>query len=143
MRFLGLNVFDAFMFRGTTKTVNVTFFLEQSLQAWRQSINQVVNAINFNKPDFKTSRAMLKAYLVEDNKDHVLIPQSSKFFKFKIGQRVFFDRPKSERRRLNFRYTFDGPGKHRDTTSKINCWYPCKKNSYVQEKLIRPKPRSL
>ena len=110
MRFLGLNVFDASMF-STTKTVNVTFFLEQSLQAWRQSINQVVNAVNFTKPDFKTSRAMLKAYLLDDNKDQVLIPQNSQFFKFKVGQRVFFDRPKSERRRLQFRYTFDGPGK--------------------------------
>jgi hypothetical protein len=78
-----------------------------------------VNSINLTKPNFKTSRAMLRAYLLSDNKDQVFLPQSAKFFKYKIGQKVFFDRPKSERRRLSFRYTFDGPGKPKNQLKKL------------------------
>ena len=69
---------------------------------------------------------MLKAYLLSDNKDQVLLPQSAQFFKYKIGQRVFFDRPKSERQRLSFRYTFDGPGKQTNQQQKNCGGYLCK-----------------
>lgn len=83
------------------------FFLEVPLHRWKDFIEPVVNAINFNKPLVRNQRQDLAEFF---SRETTILPSMNKYFKFSIGDQVITDLSNEVRRSLSFKYSLH-PGK--------------------------------
>jgi hypothetical protein len=82
---------------------------QQPLTKWRNNLENVVNIINQNKPQYKSVMQMLTAFFTQNP---TILPQSlPKLYKFNIDDSVRINAFPAQRRNLGFKYSLN-IGKH-------------------------------